>query len=41
MTHFTQKELGPSKRTIDFIKQFAYTYRTVKINGRTEALCLN
>ena len=38
---FTPKELRPSKRTIQIIKQIAYTYRAFKMNGKYEVLCLN
>lgn len=31
---FTQEEIQPSKKTLDFIRQFAYTYRAININGR-------
>jgi len=42
MMYFTQEEeLCPSEKTLDFIRQFAYTYRSVNINGRQEAYCLN
>ena len=38
---FTPEELRPSKRTIQIIKQIAYTYRAFKMNGKYEVLCLN
>ncbi len=42
MTHFfTSEESRPSEKTINFIKQIAYTYRAIKMNGRYEAFCLN
>ena len=36
----TSDEQRPSKKTINMIKQIAYTYRTIKMNGRYEAFCL-
>ena len=38
---FTPEEMRPSEKTIRLIKQIAYTYRTVKLNGKYEAFCLN
>lgn len=38
---FTSEEMSPSKRTISIIKQIAYTYRTIKRNGKYEVYCLN
>ena len=38
---FTQGELTPSKKTLDFIRQFAYTCRSIKVNGRVETYSLN
>lgn len=32
---------NPSERTLDLIRQIAYTYRTIKFNGRNEIFCLN
>ena len=37
----TSEEQRPSKKTINMIKQIAYTYRAIKMNGRYEAFCLN
>ena len=37
MQIFTLEEMTPSKKTLDFIKQLAYTYRVT--NGQT--YCLN
>ena len=37
----TDKVMRPSQQTIDLIKQIAYTYRVVRINGRNEVFCLN
>ena len=38
MQIFTHEEMTPSKKTLNFIKQLAYTYR-VATNG--QAYCLN
>ena len=38
---FTYEEMRPSERTIQIIKQIAYTYRTIKMNGKYEVFCLN
>lgn len=35
------KVMRPSQQTINLIKQIAYTYRVVQINGRNEVFCLN
>ena len=37
----TSDEMRPSRKTINMIKQRAYTYRAIKMNGRYEAFCLN
>lgn len=37
----TSDEMRPSRKTINMIKQIAYTYRAIKMNGRSEAFCLN
>jgi hypothetical protein len=37
MQIFTREEMTPSKKTLEFIKQIAYTYRVVK----NQAYCLN
>lgn len=41
MKYFTQEEKSPSYKTLNLIRQIAYTYRVVKMNGQTEAYCLN
>ncbi len=41
MGYFTQEEKQPSLKTLNLIRQIAYTYRTIKLNGRTEVYCLN
>lgn len=37
----TSDEMRPSRKTINMIKQIAYTYRAIKMNGCYEAFCLN
>ncbi len=41
MKYFTQDEKKPSCKTLNLIRQIAYTYRVVKMNGQNEAYCLN
>ena len=41
MKHFTQEEHKPSAMTLTIIRQIAYTYRVIKMNGQSEAYCLN
>lgn len=42
MTYFTHERLNPSERTLELIKQIAYTYRVVKISGdKFVPYCLN
>jgi hypothetical protein len=38
MKHFTPETFKPREQTLDFIRQFAYTYR---VNNNNQALCLN
>ena len=38
---FTQEELKPSEKTLNIIRQIAYTYRAIKVNGKLETYCLN
>ncbi|EHG17024.1 hypothetical protein HMPREF9138_00352 [Prevotella histicola F0411] len=38
---FTSEELKPSEKTLNIIRQIAYTYRAIKINGKVESFCLN
>ncbi len=38
---FTPEELKPSEKTLNIIRQIAYTYRVIKINGKMQTLCLN
>ena len=39
--YFTPKEVRPSEKTLKMIRQIAYTYRAIKMNGKNEAFCLN
>lgn len=41
MKYFTPEELEPSEKTLNIIKQIAYTYRVIKSNGQNEIFCLN
>lgn len=41
MKYFTKEENKPSNNTLNIIKQIAYTYRSIKLNGKNEAYCLN
>lgn len=41
MKYFTKEENKPSKNTLNIIKQITYTYRSIKLNGKNEAYCLN
>lgn len=42
MQYFTSKRLGPSERTINLIKQIAYTYNVVRMpDGSQSVLFLN
>ena len=41
MKYFTQEEKKPSSKTLNLIRQIAYTYRVIKMNGQGEAYCLN
>lgn len=41
MEYFTQEDLRPSERTLRIIRQIAYTYRVIKMNGKYEGLCMN
>ena len=38
---FTKEELTPSEKTLNIIRQIAYTYRAMKINGKLETYFLN
>ena len=41
MKYFTQKEAQPSENTLNIIRQIAYTYRVITVNGKKEVFCLN
>ena len=41
MKYFTQNEALPSEKTLQIIRQIAYTYRVIKVNGKNEVFCLN
>jgi hypothetical protein len=41
MKIFTQEEFQPSARTLNFIREFAYTYRVIDMNGQSGVYCLN
>ena len=38
---FTKEELTPSEKTLNIIRQIAYTYRAMKTNGKLETYFLN
>ncbi|ERJ78373.1 MULTISPECIES: hypothetical protein [Prevotella] len=38
---FTSEELKPSEKTLNLIRQIAYTYRVIKINEKMQTFCLN
>lgn len=41
MKCFSPKESLPSEKTLQLIKQIAYTYRVARVNGKNTAFCLN
>ena len=41
MKHFTPEDTNPSSKTLNIIRQIAYTYRIIKMNGKNEVYCLN
>ncbi len=41
MTYFTQEELKPSEKTLNIIRQIAYSYRIATVNGKQKVCCLN
>ncbi len=41
MQYFTSEDLCPSEKTLNIIRQIAYTYRAVTMNGRTASYCMN
>ncbi len=38
---FTKEEMKPSEKTLNIIRQIAYTYRGMKVNDKLETYCLN
>ena len=38
---FTKEEMKPSEKTLNIIRQIAYTYKVIKVNGKLETYCLN
>ena len=38
---FTSEELKPYEKTLNLIRQMAYTYRVNKINEKMQTFCLN
>lgn len=38
---FTKEEMKPSEKTLNIIRQIAYTYRVMKVNDKLETYCLN
>jgi len=41
MKFFTPEETEPSKKTLNLIRQIAYSYRVVHANGKDVAYCIN
>ena len=41
MQYFTLEETKPSETTLNIIRQIAYTYRVLKMDGKTLPYCLN
>lgn len=41
MQIFTPLNIAPSEQTLNIIRQIAYTYRVVRVNGNLEPCCLN
>jgi hypothetical protein len=41
MQHFTPEELKPSEKTLNIIRQIAYTYRTFMTENGARSYCLN
>lgn len=41
MNYSTREELSPSEKTLQLIRQFAYTYRSLHIGDIHEYYCLN
>jgi hypothetical protein len=41
MSDFTSEKLQPSEKTLNIIRQIAYTCRTIKLRGKVVNYCLN
>jgi hypothetical protein len=41
MQKFTPEELRPSEKTLQLIRQIAYTYRVLRNSGHPQVYCLN
>ena len=41
MKYFTPEDKKPSSKTLNFIRQIAYTYRVINFNGKNEVYSLN
>lgn len=41
MTFYTPEELKPSEKTLNIIRQLAYTYRAVAYNKNAYPYCVN
>lgn len=41
MKYFTQEELQPSEKTLNFIRQIAYSYRLAQANNRNKPYCVS
>ena len=42
MKHFfTLETASPSEKTLNIIRQIAYSCRSIKVNGKCELVCLN
>ena len=41
MKIFTHEETEPSTHTLNFIREFARTYRVIEFNGHSGVYCLN
>lgn len=39
--HYSINSFTPNETTLDIIKQFAYTYRPLLVDGRRIPFCLN
>ncbi len=39
--YITPEEIKPSEKTLNIIRQVAYTYRVIEIDGHNEYYCLN